>query len=360
LLLGDDRAAAWTARARTGVTIHLAPNRLRRLTCTHRTRTDLFPFLRESLFTELGVPLPDLALLADPDLADDVFAVGFAGVRGLPSVGLPADRLLVNGLPEDLRALGVTHGTLTDNAGGGRFGAIVPATDADLLASVGYPTWNDIDHLVLVVAATLRRHASWLVDAEVTDLLLGRLADDYPTLVRLARQHIPLKQVTEVLRALLADGIPVRDLVTILERLVENAFDASDRRDPVTAVRAGLAGAIAHRVAGGARTVGALLLDPAFAPLLHAADGADEARTRRLLVDGLRAELTYLPATARTPVVLVPDDLRAPVQRHLREAAPSVAVVSYGELPPELTVHPLARITLRDVEHVEGTSTPAS
>lgn len=353
ILLGPARAAAWIEHVRSDVALHVAPAHLRDVTVRHPERTDAFPYLHEGLFEELGVPLPDLGLVADPDLGGAGMAVAFRGIAGNPCVGLPPDRVLVNDTVDRLALMGVEEAVATINPVTSKPGAIVPAQHASQLQDWGLTTWDDLEYLVLVAAGSLRRHADWLVDPQVTEQLLARLSDDFPVLVRAARKAVGIDQITIVMRALLAEGVPIRDLRTILESLVEHSL-LDVETEPIAFVRTALAGTIAGGLARQSRTVVVYLLDPRFETLVAESSDGFPGPAQSLLVEAVLDELGHLPPTAQTPALLVPDRLRLPVRRLLRGPVPELTVVSYGDIPSRFNVQPVARIAVPETDAVAG------
>jgi flagellar biosynthesis component FlhA len=58
----------------------------------------------------------------------------------------------------------------------------------------------------------------------------------------------------------------------------------------------------------------------------------------------LRAELAMLPPTAAVPALLTRDETRRRLAECVRQEFPQTTVVSYGDLPPDCNVQPVARI----------------
>lgn len=336
----------WPTRARADVSVRVSPDYLRRLSLRYPGNEGGFHGLREGLLAELGLPLPGLQLVPDPSLPPASYAVAFAGVPGLPCRGIEDDELLVNQTVERLSDEGVMGAVPTLNPVTWLPGSIVPEATREVLESQGLTTWDDLGMLVLVVAGCLRRHAAWLVDDMVTEEILSRVTWAAPTLVAATREHVGVPALAGVLRALLADQVPVRDVPAVLDRLVEHAVLESED-DPVAAVREQLAPWILQSVGRGTGTVVAYLLDPAVHDLLALTDTVGRGVVERTVVDAVTAELTTLPPTVPPPSLLVPDALRTEL-RFVRDAVPGLAVVGYRDLPPDANVQPVARIGLQD------------
>jgi flagellar biosynthesis component FlhA len=200
-----------------------------------------------------------------------------------------------------------------------------------------------------------------------------------PALVRAVLQRWTLGDVTRVLRLLLDGGLSIRDMHTILERLLRfdtieadaDAVAVFDERLAVTCdlpetplararilarfVREGMSDFIGSRFSFGTETMVCYLLDPSFEELaLEVApddfegdiERSEVAATLDLLRDAVRRELSLLPAAVAIPVVLTSRRARNAVRRVLAPELPDLRVVRYSEIPPSLNVMPVTRIAL--------------
>jgi type III secretory pathway component EscV len=313
---------------------------------------ELFPFMREGMFVELGLPLPRFHLRPDPSLRERAFAFRINAVRTFPRIGLPLDTILVNDTPERLALLNV-DGDPTLNPGTSQRGALVAHEHKESLEAVGLTTWDAFGFLILSFAAALRQSANALMTRDVADRMLTQLGLAFPFLESAARSHAPPGVLAPVLRELLFDGVPIRNLRRILELLVRyETVEASDNDRPglMPFVRSGLADVIASKAARGTRTVVVYLLDPELEAAV-AGHGNENVPARRddslagRLSAALRAELVHLPAIAQLPALLTQDELRGPIRTLLRDEFPRMTVLGYGDLPSDYNVQPVARIS---------------
>jgi type III secretory pathway component EscV len=118
----------------------------------------------------------------------------------------------------------------------------------------------------------------------------------------------------------------------------------------VALIRSGLADVIASKAARGTATVVVYLLDPAIEDAIAAhGDGTAPADGEEPLADRLcaavRHELSYLPQLALRPAILTQEHLRRPLRELLRHELPRTTILSYGDLPPDFNVQPVARVT---------------
>jgi len=241
-----------------------------------------------------------------------------------------------------------------------------------MLEAAGLTVWDQWGFVILALAETLRQNGACFVSPDFTSMQLRRLAQDYPELVSLSRQRIPLETLTRVLSGLAEERISIRDLKLILERLLDTRY----ARDPVSRyivlddrltidersmiavsdsdewnlefVRAGLKPQLAHEFSRKTGTLVVYLLSNEIEQLLiNGTDGqsglAETDATR--VLDAIHAELAYLPPTAQRPLLLTCGAARRQLWRLVREEIPRMTVLAHEELPRGLNVQPIARIS---------------
>ena len=330
------------ARAAPEIELLVEPQYLRDLTMD-ASDSEIFPYAREGLFTELGVPVPPLTIRPDPSLNPGGFAIRINAVRTPPRIGLPPGFALVNDTLEGL-TLWKAEAEASLNPSSRQPGSIVAVDEVTHLEFLGLTTWGPLQYLVLAIAADIRQAAHALLTAPAMETLLQRVAVRAPIVVARARDNVPVHQLAPLLRTLLRDQVSIRNLRRILELLLRRATLERrpwDTADAVAYVRTGLADQITARVVRSTQTAVVYLLDPQLERSL--AQPADDAAEQ--LAAAVRAERAYLPRTALVPALLTQGALAAPVRAMLRAEFPDQTVIAYPELPPEINVQPVARLS---------------
>lgn len=331
----------------------------------------LLPFMREGLFQELGTLYPDLRIVVDDDLEDQYFSIKINHVTSTPVRGLGPDELFVNDTAERLKKYGALAAL---NPATWQPGAITRPPHKAALEANGLTTWTPWGYLILCAAASLRRLGGTFVHRPLVRFRLERLAEAYPAVVEQVLQRRTLDELTYLLRALAAEQISTRDLRAICERLLDQDFEAFEgwryanlddhiplfdverthpkRPDQKLAsllrfLRAGLTRQLGHKFVRGTNTVVVYLLDEAFERMLLAA--SREGLTvlqREQALSALRAKLSLLPPTAQVPSVLTLAGARSILTDITRVALPHVSVISYEDLPANMNIQPVDRISL--------------
>lgn len=326
--------------------------------------TQAFDEMRRGLFDELGVLCPCISVQPDPELRDRGFAVVMNALTGTPRAGIAANRVHVNDTPERLKLLNVE--ALDWPGPNLRFPAAVVAPDKEeMLTAAGLSVLRPLPYLVAAVREELQRHAALLVHQEALAMSRTVMLKGFPALTEAALAAVPFWQLTAALRELARDGVPLRSLPVILERVVDLPFSAEAKNrysigdDRISSdesgghaghlasfLRAGLAREIAWTVSRQTATVVVYLSDERKLAPLHEGRGTQFEETMDQFVRALEAEMAFLPPTAQVPALLTLPETAKLIRPSLRVRFPKLAVLSHSDLPADVNVQPVARIGL--------------
>ena len=88
----------------------------------------------------------------------------------------------------------------------------------------GYTVVDASAVLATHLTEIIRRHAADLLGRQETKALLDQIKQDYPAVVdELLPELLSVGEIQRVLQNLLAEGVPIRNLVVILETLADAA-----------------------------------------------------------------------------------------------------------------------------------------
>src|SRR5262245_48806965 len=176
--------------------------------------------VRRKILDDLGVDLPPIGRRVDgAGLGADRFRIDIEGVPVAES-DIPTGCVLVDDDPQHLDLLDVKY-RLGPAIVGRREAIWVAAADQAALAEAGVVTSPPAAVLAARLEEVLRRSTPQFVGIQETRALLGRLEGDYGELVREAERIAPLQKIADILRRLLEENVPIRQLRLILEALIE-------------------------------------------------------------------------------------------------------------------------------------------
>ncbi|TAM54017.1 MAG: flagellar biosynthesis protein FlhA [Paraburkholderia sp.] len=194
-----------------------------------------------------------------------------------------------------------------------------------------------LNHLVV-------QHAAELLGRQEVQALITRTGKDAPSLIEdLVPKTLSLTTLQKVLQNLLEEGVPIRDMRTILEALSEHAGKQTDAYDLTASVRLALGRAITQQWYPGATEMQVMGLDSNLERVLSQAlstganPGLEPGLAHTLLTATQRA-ITRQQNAGLPPVLLVQHALRAMLARFLRRSLPQLKVLSYAEVPETRTI----------------------
>jgi len=194
----------------------------------------------------------------------------------------------------------------------------------------------------------LRRNADKILGRQDTKKLIENLKKEYPAVVEdLTPELLPMGTVQKVLQNLLREGIPIRDLVTILEALVDYARVTKNVDVLTEYVRHSLSDTIARLYADQLGVVHAIVLGPHLEHIMTTALQNQRESTPSLglspevideIQSGLSSNAETASAAGHIPIVLCAATVRPYFYRLIHTAFPNVAVLSFTELPAETEI----------------------
>jgi flagellar biosynthesis protein FlhA len=175
--------------------------------------------------------------------------------------------------------------------------------------------------------------------------LLDHLGKEVPKLLEdLVPKVVSLSTLQKVLQNLLAEGVHIRDMRSIIETISEYGEAVHDPNDLTAMVRVALGRAIVQQLFPGTNELSVMTLDNRLERLLMQAmaGGGDGTGIEPGLADTIAqqagAAAAQQEAMGLTPVLLVPAPLRPLLSRFLRRALPQLKVLSHSEVPETKTI----------------------
>lgn len=288
--------------------------------------------VRRKLTQELGFLIPSVHVRDDLQLAPAHYRIAIHGVAAGEGEVWPDRELALDpsggaaplaGLPGKDPAFGL------------------PATWIErgqraMAQAQGYTVVDPATVIATHLSQLLRAQAQDLLGLDETQHLLDQMARSMPKLVEdLTPKHLPLATLTQVLQALLAEGISIRNLRSIAETLAGIAPRNAEVPTLLSAVRVALGRQIVGDLHPLDEELPVLTLAPAMERVLQ-----DAQHTKALepgLADRLHKSMSDLAqrqeAMGQPAILLVAQPLRAQLARFARQAARSLHVLAFEELP---------------------------
>jgi type III secretion protein V len=308
--------------------------------------------VRRELFGDLGVDVPAIGLQVDQMLSPRSMRIDLEGAPILDTE-IPADRVLVEADPTHLDLLDVTYEKGSPIVGQRKF-MWVDDRHISALQEAGFVFSTPMETAAKWAENALRLYSGHFVGIQETRRLLSDMEPDYADLVRQAQEIVPLQKIAEVLRRLVDENVPIRNLRLILEALIEWGQREQDVVLLTEYIRTSLKRQISFRSAGRNNIIAAYVLQRSAEDILRNAVQTRSTGTFLNLSDGdAQALVTEIEralsqnSTDVSPVVLAAMDVRRHMRSLLTHNAIELPVLSFQELAQEFNVQPLATIAGR-------------
>ncbi|MHC4475156.1 MAG: flagellar biosynthesis protein FlhA [Planctomycetota bacterium] len=224
----------------------------------------------------------------------------------------------------------------------------------------GYTVIDPESVFITHLSETLRRHADELLTREDVQLLVDRLRKSQPSLVGdVVGELVPLGLLQRVLKNLLKDQIPIRELTVILESLAEHASRTKNPAALTELVRKRLARTITEQYKDENGKVCAITFEPALEHQMSSTLRQEGEEITLALPTETAMELSKKVAQAwksamdngKDKVVLLCDArLRLSLAGMLARTVPPLPVVAYDEIVVGTGVEPIEAISVQLAE----------
>jgi flagellar biosynthesis protein FlhA len=213
--------------------------------------------------------------------------------------------------------------------------------------ALGYTVVDGESVIVTHLTETIRGHAAELLSRQDVKQLLDQLKETNAAVVEeVVPDQLTLGEIQRVLQALLAESVSIRDLGSIVEAVGDKARLTRDPALLAEYARQALGRTITAPLVEGDRRLRAIALDPAVeqevaGAISQTSDGeylALEPSRAQALVAALRNQVEHAVSRGSRPVLLCSARVRRHLRRLVEQAIPQLAVCSYNEIAPGISV----------------------
>ena len=217
----------------------------------------------------------------------------------------------------------------------------------------GYNVIDPLSVMLTHLAETVKKHAYELLNRAETIRLVDNLKQTSPELVEEVVPNIlSYAKLEKLLRNLLQEGVPIKDLGTILETAAEAVGQGRDIDMVTEQVRGALARTITRRFCEDGQlrviTLDAEVEKRIISSLtrneqgVYLAMGPDLMQT---IISQLAEHLKKFGDLAQTPVILVSQVIRGYFSKMITQFYPNVYVLSFNEITNSVQIQALGNIT---------------
>jgi len=309
--------------------------------------------LRRRFASNEGVIVPAVRIKDNIQMEPNAYRVLLAGQEIARGTIEPGQYLAMDGGS----ATGTVTGKETVDPAFGLPAWWIAESERDEAELMGYtvidPTSVLVTHLSEVITASM----SEILNRDDVKELVENVKKVSPALVEeTVPDKISYGEIQQVLRNLLRESVPIRNMPAILEAIADNIGKTRDPETMTELVRQRLGRALCESHTDDAGVLSVVTLDPEVESRLASAVGnngdPDSAPVSpvwlQVLVERIADSLGSATRGGKDVVVLVRSNVRRFVGELLRSTLPKVAVLSYNEVTPARSVETSSIVNMED------------
>ena len=311
--------------------------------------------IRKKMSGEFGFLLPTIRIRDNLDIPPHQYQLVINGsTRGRGDIQL-GKFLAIN--PGSV--LENVSGTETKEPAFGLDAVWIDARDKEYAQAVGYTVVDTSTVIATHLNSVLRDNAEELLTYEITQHLIDRIEESSPKLIEeLIPDNLSMSVIVKVLQNLLAEGVPIKDMRSILETLSDVAPYTKTPEALTNYVRAKLGRLIVQQLCDPLETLEVITLEPnleqILTDLVKSASNIEEVTLEpnlaQTLIESLSEEVTNAQENERAAILIVSPSIRTWLSIFIGKLKKELSVLSYREVPDDQSIKIIRTIELTEKE----------
>ncbi|WP_431688331.1 flagellar biosynthesis protein FlhA [Hahella sp. NBU794] len=311
--------------------------------------------VRKKLSQELGFLMPSVHIRDNLDLMPNFYRITLMGVTIAEAEIHPDREMAIN----PGQVFGKLDGIQTKDPAFGLEAVWIDPAQKEQAQTLGYTVVDSSTVVATHLNQVLSRHAYELIGHEEVQQWLEQLGKKAAKLAEeLVPNTVSLSTLLKVLQNLLQEDVPVRDMRSIAEAIVNFTPKTQDAGILTAAVRASLRRLIVQNIVGAEPELPVITLDPGLEQLLlksmqqaQQAGGMDdiglilEPSMMEKLQRSLAEAAQRQEMLGKAAVLLVSNSLRPVLARFIRLSVERMHVLAYQEVPDNKQITIVATIS---------------
>ncbi len=318
--------------------------------------------VRRQLSKELGFVVPQVKVRDDINLAPYTYRLLVGGVVVGEDQVSPDEMLAL----DTGTGFGELQGKKAKDPTFGLDATWIAPGDADAATGAGYLVVDSGTVIATHLNHALGQNAADLLGADEVQALLDGLKERNPQLVAsMVPQPLSLTTLTSVLKALLNEGITLKEFRRIASAVAVVAQRTQDAEEIVELIRPELGPLIVQKLCGVREPLRVMTLEGGLEGLLGQAMRSDPSRRHvvepelgRRIVDALQRAAQPMIAEAKPFALVVQPAIRVAIRKLVKTCLPDTPVMSFFEVPEDKAVEVVAVIGANDTHPAIGAGQP--
>jgi flagellar biosynthesis protein FlhA len=293
--------------------------------------------IRRQMMAEMGLILPVVRIRDNLRLAPQGYRIKVRG-QEVASGEMVLDKLMA--IPGS-EASEPVPGTATREPAFGLPALWIGETQQSQAELRGYTVVTPLTVLSTHMTEIIRSHAADLLNRQMVQDMLNQLKQRSSAAVDgVIPDLLNLSELQSILRNLLSERIPIRDLSGILEVLAAHAHQTRDPNILAEAVRQTMANTISSQYRDERNVLHVFTISPQLEATLRSSLVATEsgpgfqidAVLAQRILNKLGEQMEALANTGNIPVLLCPRELRLALRRLVEQSLPNLIVLAFSEV----------------------------
>ncbi len=305
--------------------------------------------IRWQLALDLGIIVPPIRIRDNIQLRPNGYSIKIRGLK-VGKGELKVDKFLAMGQGNQAESI---KGEPTKDPVFGVTAYWIDASEREKAEAQGYTVADSLSIVATHVTALIRENACDLLGRQEVQTLVETLKQNYPAVVNeLIPAVLSLGELQKVLHCLLAEGVSIRDLLTILETLADWAPRTKDIIFLSEKVRQSLARHINQQYQSEDGFLSVITIDPQLEERIAASIKTGSEGEQLILEPDLSQRILasiqeIVRSTAKQrPVILCTSRIRRHVKILLLRILPTIGVISYNEIGSDAQVRAVGTVAI--------------
>ena len=307
--------------------------------------------IRKKLSSDFGFLLPTIRIRDNLDIPPSDYKIVLNGtVRGSGTIEIGRELAINPG-----QVLEEVEGSKTKEPAFGLDAVWIREQDREYAQAVGYTVVDSATVIATHLNHLLRSSTDEVFTFDIAQELLDKLSESSP---KLLEDYIPEKldlgSLVRILQNLLAEGVPLSDMRSILETIAENTAKSKDTDFLTSSVRARLGRLIVQQTTIPGSTMEVMTLEPELEQLLTTMLTSAPSREEVALDPDLSSSFFQAVAESieefeqdeKQPILVVSPTIRAWLATLIRKGGGDISVLSYREIPDDQSIRVVKTISL--------------
>ena len=307
--------------------------------------------IRKKLSSDFGFLLPTIRIRDNLDIPPSDYKIVLNGtVRGSGTIEIGRELAINPG-----QVLEEVEGSKTKEPAFGLDAVWIREQDREYAQAVGYTVVDSATVIATHLNHLLRSSTDEVFTFDIAQELLDKLSESSP---KLLEDYIPEKldlgSLVRILQNLLAEGVPLSDMRSILETIAENTAKSKDTDFLTSSVRARLGRLIVQQTTVPGSTMEVMTLEPELEQLLTTMLTSAPSREEVALDPDLSSSFFQAVAESieefeqdeKQPILVVSPTIRAWLATLIRKGGGDISVLSYREIPDDQSIRVVKTISL--------------